>query len=80
MREAHHAGEAWALKDESAEPRIFLASVLDATGHHADAKAILEQWLDMHPDAVDARRMEARFAPGPSGVKARRVVHKTVER
>ena len=78
MREARHAGEAWALKDESAEPRLFLASVLDATGHRSDAKAILEQWLDLHPDSAEAKKVEARF--GQSGSRAERVVRKTIER
>ncbi len=78
MREARHAGEAWALKDESAEPRLFLASVLDATGHRSDAKVILEQWLDLHPDSAEAKKVEARF--GQSGPRAERVTRKTIER
>ena len=41
-REARHAAEAWALHDDSPEPRIFLAKVLEAGGHHADAQAVLE--------------------------------------
>jgi serine/threonine-protein kinase len=78
MREARHAGEAWALKDDGAEPRLFLANVLDATGHRGDAKAILEQWLDLHPDSPEAKHLQARLSA--SSPRAERVVHKTIER
>jgi serine/threonine-protein kinase len=78
MREARRAGEAWALKDDGVEPRLFLASVLDATGHRGDAKAILEQWVALHPDSSEARRLEAHLAQ--TGTRAERVVHKTIER
>ncbi len=78
MREARHAGEAWALKDDGIEPRLFLANVLDSTGHRSDAKAVLEQWLELHPDSAEAKKIEARF--GQSGSRAERVTHKTMER
>jgi serine/threonine-protein kinase len=78
MREARRAGEAWALKDESTEPRLFLASVLDATGHRGDARAVLEQWISVHPDSADAKKLEAHLAQ--TGTRAERVVHKTIER
>jgi hypothetical protein len=66
MREARRAADAWALHDGTVEPRLFLATVLDATGHRADARAVLEEWLQIHPDSSDARRMHARLgAPLP---------------
>jgi hypothetical protein len=79
LREARHAGEAWALRDDGTEPRVFLASVLDATGHRGDAKALLAEYLELHPDAGDARRMQARLGDAPPP-KAERVVHKTHDR
>jgi hypothetical protein len=87
LREARHAGEAWSLRDDSSEPRLFLASVLDATGHHGDARTILAQWLELHPDASDARKMQARLtqtssastsaSPSP---RLERATHKTIDR
>ena len=66
-REARHATEAWSLRDGSPEPRIFLAEVLDATGKRADARAVLEEVLDLHPDSTEARRLHAHYgAPLPS--------------
>jgi len=61
LRDARRAAEAWALRDGSAEPRIFLATVLDGTGHRADALAVLEEVLENHPDSVEARRLHARY-------------------
>jgi hypothetical protein len=66
-REARRASEAWSLRDGSPEPRIFLATVLDATGKRADARAVLEEVLDLHPDSTEARRLHAHYgAPLPS--------------
>jgi serine/threonine-protein kinase len=66
-REARRASEAWSLRDGSPEPRIFLAEVLDATGKRADARAVLEEVLDLHPDSTEARRLHAHYgAPLPS--------------
>jgi hypothetical protein len=78
MREARRAGEAWALRDDGVEPRLFLASVLDATGHRGDAKAILEQWVALHPDSTEAKRLESHLAQ--MGPRAERVMRKTIER
>ena len=78
MREARRAGEAWALKDDGAEPRMFLATVLEATGHRGDAKAVLEQWLELHPDSVEAKKLQAHLEQ--MSPRAERVVHKTIER
>jgi hypothetical protein len=81
MREARRAGEAWSLRDDSEGPRVFLASVLDATGHHADAKAICAQWLELHPDASDVRKMQARLTQEASATPhLERVSHKVTER
>jgi len=67
MREARHAAEAWALHDDTAEPRIFLAKVLDGMGHRADAQAVLEEVLQAHPDSNEARRLHAKLgAPLPA--------------
>ena len=67
FREARRAADVWALHDGSAEPRIFLATALDASGRRGDAKAVLEEILEIHPDAQDARRLHARYgAPLPS--------------
>ena len=66
-REAKRATEAWSLKDGAPEPRIFLATVLDALGRRADARAVLEEVLDLHPDSAEARKLHAHFgAPLPS--------------
>jgi serine/threonine-protein kinase len=83
LREARHAGEAWALHDDGSEPRVFLAGVLEATGHHADARMLLSQWLELHPDAESARKMEARLTTSSSQAplpKLERAVHKTTDR
>jgi serine/threonine-protein kinase len=67
MREARHAAEAWALHDDTPEPRVVLARVLDATGHRADAQAVLEEVLQSHPDSNEARRLHAKLgAPLPA--------------
>ncbi len=61
FREARRAADTWALHDTSPEPRLFLAQVLDASGHRADARAVLEEVLELYPDSADARRMHARL-------------------
>ena len=67
FREARRAADVWALHDGSVEPRIFLATALDASGRRGDAKAVLEEILEIHPDAQDARRLHARYgSPLPS--------------
>ena len=78
MREARRAGEAWALKDDGVEPRLFLASVLEATGHRSEAKAILAQWIDLHPDSPEAKKVQAHLEQ--TSPRAERVMHKTIER
>jgi serine/threonine-protein kinase len=74
LKEARRAAEAWSLRDGTSEPRIFLATVLDAGGRRNEAKAVLEEWLQLHPDAHDAKRMHARLgaplSPDGSGRRA----------
>jgi hypothetical protein len=75
LREARRAAEVWTLHDGTAEPRVFLATVLDASGRRSEAKAILEEWLQLHPDASDARHLHARLgAPLPSDTQERKQV------
>ena len=63
-REARRAGREWAANDPGPEPRIFLAKVLDASGHGGEAKQILDDWLAKHPDSTEARRLRARLGGG----------------
>ena len=60
-REARHAAEAWTLHDDTPEPRIYLAKILDASGRRADAEAVLEEVLQTHPDSNEARRLHAKL-------------------
>jgi eukaryotic-like serine/threonine-protein kinase len=63
-REARRAGRVWAANDPGPEPRLFLAKVLDSSGHGGEAKQILDDWLAKHPDSTDARRLRARLGGG----------------
>jgi serine/threonine-protein kinase len=54
--EARRAADAWALRDGTAEPRLFLARTLDAAGQRSEARAVLAEFLERHPDAQDVRR------------------------
>jgi serine/threonine-protein kinase len=64
-REARRAAEAWAVHDAGAEPRIFLAGVLEAMSRRREARAVLEEWLANHPDTPEARRMLQRLGASP---------------
>ncbi|HSO36638.1 MAG TPA: serine/threonine-protein kinase [Labilithrix sp.] len=64
-REARRAAEAWAIHDNSAEPRLFLASALESSGRKREARAVLEEWLANHPDATEAKRMLSRLGGSP---------------
>jgi serine/threonine protein kinase len=68
MREARRAANAWALHDGTAEPRIFLAEVLDNVGRHSEARNVLDEWLEQHPDSLEARKALLRI----TGDRARR--------
>jgi hypothetical protein len=61
MREARRAANAWALHDGTAEPRIFLSEVLDNVGRHAEARNVLDEWLEQHPDSLEARKALLRL-------------------
>ncbi len=64
-REARRAAETWAVHDASVEPRIFLATALEAGGRRREARAVLQEWLANHPDSVDAKRLLARLGASP---------------
>lgn len=79
FREARRAADAWALHESSPEPRIFLAQVLDAGGHRSDARAVLEEVLELYPDSADARKLHARLGvplPSPETSKTKSEVAK----
>jgi hypothetical protein len=61
IREARRAANAWSLHDGTSEPRIFLSMTLESSGRRSEAKAVLDEWLQVHPDAVDAKRALARL-------------------
>jgi serine/threonine protein kinase len=61
LREARRAADAWILLENTPEPHIILAEVLDAMGHRADARAVLAEVLESHPDSAQARRLAARY-------------------
>jgi len=61
LRDARRAADVWTLHDGSAEPRLFLANVLDQLGHRVDARAVVEEVLEIHPDSAEARRLRARM-------------------
>ena len=63
LREARRAASAWALHDGTIEPRLLSAEILDAGGHRADARLLLQEWVETHPDSVDARSALARLSP-----------------
>ncbi|MEZ4259245.1 MAG: serine/threonine-protein kinase [Polyangiaceae bacterium] len=64
LREARRAAERWALYDGSSEPRVVLASVLDASGRKREARSVLEEYLATHPTSTDARRLLSRLDGG----------------
>lgn len=64
-REARRAAEAWAIHDNTAESRLFLASTLASNGRKREARAVLEEWLANHPDASEARRALSRLGAAP---------------
>jgi Flp pilus assembly protein TadD len=80
LREARRAASAWALHDGTVEPRLLMAEVLDASGRRVDAKAVLAEWLETHPDASEARAALARLAspgaPGDGMAGAREIAHR----
>jgi serine/threonine protein kinase len=66
LHEARRAADTWILHDSSPEPRIVLATVLDASGKRSEARAVLEGLLETHPDNDAARKLHAKLgAPLP---------------
>jgi serine/threonine-protein kinase len=64
-REARRAAEAWATHDGGVEPRIVLATALEASGRRREARAVLEEWLANHPDTPEVRKMLQRMGASP---------------
>ena len=73
-RDARRAVDTWILHDSSPEPRVALANVLEQSGKHIEARAVLEEILETHPDSEPARRLHAKLgAPlPPPDTQARR--------
>ena len=61
LHEARRAADLWVLHDASPEPRIFLAHVLDASGKRGEARAVLEELLESHPESDAARKLHAKL-------------------
>jgi len=61
LHDARRAVDTWILHDSTPEPRVFLANVLDASGKHQEARAVLEEILETHPDSDAARRLHAKL-------------------
>jgi serine/threonine-protein kinase len=55
--EAIEAAEAWAFADASVEPRLYLARMLVYSGRRRAAIRILENVLEAHPEADEARAL-----------------------
>ena len=68
LREARRAAAAWALHDGTVEPRLAMSEILEASGRRTDARAVLQEWLETHPDSVDARGALARLS-GEGGTR-----------
>lgn len=78
-REARRATDAWSLKDRSPEPRMFLARVLDTMGRRFEARSVLQELLEQHPDLGDARKMVSRLGT-PMGTPDAPTTHPRVAR
>jgi serine/threonine protein kinase len=61
LREARRAADSWILIESTPEPHILLAEIMDAMGHRGEARAVLAEVLETHPDSVQARRLAARY-------------------
>jgi len=66
--EAARAAEQWGERDGSVEPKLMLATALDAQGRKGEAKMLLEDWIRQNPSSPEAKRLLARLKEG----KARR--------
>jgi eukaryotic-like serine/threonine-protein kinase len=65
LREARRAAESWAIHDRSAQPRLALAAILEASGRKREARSVLEEWLANHPEEAEAKRMLDRLGSAP---------------
>jgi serine/threonine-protein kinase len=61
LREARRAADTWILVESTPEPHILLAEIMDAMGHRGEARAVLAEVLESHPDSIQARRLAARY-------------------
>jgi len=61
LREARRAADAWILLESTPEPHILLAEIMEAMGHRGEARAVLAEVLESHPESVQARRLAARY-------------------
>jgi len=61
LREARRAADAWILIESTPEPHILLAEILDGMGHRGEARQVLAEVLESHPDSVQARRLASRY-------------------
>jgi Flp pilus assembly protein TadD len=52
---------------------MLMAEVLDASGRRAEAEALLEEWVEAHPDATEVRAELARMT---SGAGPREMAHR----
>ena len=49
------------LIESTPEPHILLAEILDGMGHRGEARSVLAEVLQSHPDSTQARRLAARY-------------------
>jgi serine/threonine-protein kinase len=61
LREARRATDAWILIESTPEPHILLAEILDGMGHRGEAKQVLAEVLESHPESTQARKLAARY-------------------
>jgi serine/threonine-protein kinase len=61
LREARRAADAWILIESTPEPHILLAEILDGMGHRGEARQVLAEVLESHPESTQARRLAARY-------------------
>jgi hypothetical protein len=73
LREARRAAGAWALHDGRFEPRLWIAHALEASGRRSEARDVMAEWLESHPDAESARAEYDRLSSDPG---ARTVAHR----
>jgi hypothetical protein len=65
LREARRAASAWAIHDGRFEPRLWIARVLEAAGRRSEARDVMAEWLESHPDAETARIEYDRLSGDP---------------